>query len=104
MYSKIYFVEQKIHPSSELLHIIGVVTEVTDKWQLIAGTLEISDDVINEIDRNCHGDALKCCESMLEKWLKSADNSWDSIIRACNKNELHSIAKKMEIFFNGKEN
>jgi len=94
---------QKILPSTKLLHVIGVVTEAAHKWQLVARTLGISDDVIDEIDRHCHGDPSKCCEGMLAKWLKSADHSWDSIIKACDKNGLHSIAIKIRLFFNGKE-
>jgi len=103
VHSILYSVVRKIQPSLELLHVAGIVTEVTNKWQLVGETLGISADMIDKIDRRCHGDASKCCEDMLAEWLKSADQGWDNIIKACDKNGLHSIAKKIHIFFNGKK-
>jgi len=96
------FVVCRAEPSLKLLHVIGLVAEVTDKWKLVARPLGIRSDVIDEIEKS-HSGATKCCEVMLDKWLKkSADPSWNCIIEACDKNELHSIAKKMQVFFGGK--
>lgn len=96
---------QRTVPSVELLDVIGVIKEVEHKWSPIAEALGVGKDVVAEVDCACNGDTTESCRLMLDKWLKSADlsiSSWKLLIKACNRNFLHSIAIKLEIFFAGK--
>lgn len=94
---------RRVVPSVELLDIIGVNKEVKEQWSLVAEALGVGKDVIAEIDHACNSDMAESCRLMLDKWSKGADlSSWKILIKACNRNFLHSIAKKLEIFFAGK--
>lgn len=94
---------QRPLPSLEILDIIGFFREIEEQWSLVATALGIKIDEITEIDRSCNSNASESCRLMLDKWSKNADvGSWNSLINACNRNFLHSIAVKLQIFFTSK--
>ena len=89
-------------PSSKLLELIGFDKEIEHKWRPVAEALGMSKNLIAEIDCSCKSDSSKC-RKMLDRLFSSADSTkWNDIIKACNRNLLHSVAIKLELFFTSK--
>ena len=93
----------RVSPSLELLDIIGFIKEVDKKWSSVAAVLGLRRDVVSEIEHACDSD-MECCRMMLSKWPQTADplHSWELLIEACNRNFLHSLAVKLQLFFASK--
>ena len=90
-------------PSLKLLEAIGFDKEIEHKWCSFAEVLGMSKDLIAEVDHACQSNTSKCCRKMLDKLFSRADSvKWSDVVKACNRNFLHSVAIKLELFFIGK--
>ena len=100
----VFIIERQAVPSLKLLEIVGFIKEVENKWPSVAEALGMGHDTIAKIDNMCNSDLSECCRAMLDEWLKSFAGSatWVSLIEIYNRNYLHSLAVKLEIFFASK--
>ena len=86
------------HPTMKYLNRY-VKTDIATDWYNIG--IELLDDgdevVLNIIEKNFPGDAVKCASEMLKSWLsRKPEASWNDLIKVLKNVKLKTLAKKIK--------
>ena len=86
-------VQQRIH----------IIDDMAPRWKEVGTMLKFSEPDIDNIESNCHGDAVKCCRKLLSLWLQGQNDSndscpktWKTLLEVMQDARLGQLADKLK--------
>ena len=74
-----------LHPDKDLADVQGYLSGTDSKWKTIGIQLKIPISCLENIEKECKGNAEECNLKMQIEWLKSKRATWKSLVEVLRK-------------------
>ena len=82
---------------------VRVIEAVAGKWDGVALRLHFEHSDITIIERDCHYQSVRCCQTVFSQWLDGKGRkpvTWEVLIKAVSEAGFSEVAKDLTSIFN----